>query len=98
MVINNGNGRFLRVPLPTLGAVASISGVFIFLFGLISGYLMFKSEMTALTQNIVELKASDQKSQGDLATLRDKVTGMEGDVKYLVQGMAEIKIAIVPRR
>ena len=99
----------LRISLPTLGAVSSIMGVIIFIGGWVIGYLTFKSDLKTVTDNVIILRTDNTALKGyieemrqvvnnDRQTLSNRLTSLETESKYISQGVAELKIAIVPKR
>jgi hypothetical protein len=99
----------IRITLPTLGAISSIIGVFIFVSGWVIGYLTFRADMRTISEGVVSLKTEiaslqtrnnimSQTITDDRQTLSNRLTAIEIDSKYISQGIAELKIAIVPKR
>lgn len=99
----------LKISLPVLGAISSIMGVIIFCGGWIFGYMTFKADLRAVNQNIITLTDENRALQTRINTLSQSVvddrgvlgtrlTVLETDVKYITQGVAELKIAVVPKR
>ena len=108
----NGDGirtSSFKMSLPALGAVSSILGVIIFCGGWIFGYMTFKADMRAINLNVVSLSEQNNALQTRINTmsqsitddrqgLTNRLTALETEVKYISQGVAELKIAIVPKR
>ena len=108
----NGEGlrtSSFRISLPALGVISSMTGVVIFCGGWIFGYMTFKADLRAVNeavallsvQNVAVRNRLDMTTQSlndDRQTLTNRLTGLETDVKYISQGVAELKIAVVPKR
>jgi hypothetical protein len=100
------NGRpSIRLTLPTLGAVSSIVGLVIFIVGWGFGYLTFKADMTAIAQHVAELRSDNTVLQERVGRLSDvintdssRLATLEADIRYISQGVAELKLAVVPKR
>ena len=104
------NGRAaIKVTLPTLGALSAIAGVLIFIFGMIAGYLVFKSDMLVVNQQLADLRMHSTQTQERMNTMsralsddreRDssRLTILESESKFISQGIAELKLALVPKR
>lgn len=96
---NNAAGKAsVRITLPTLGALSSIVGVFLWCTGFVMGYLAFKSEMTTVNTKVDRLELQGAATQDRLNNLGNRLTAIESDTKYLVQGVAELRLSAVPKR
>lgn len=96
---NNDRGKAsIRFTLPTLGAISSIAAVFVYLGGFATGYVAFKSEMSSLRENVSELRAGNTVTQDRINVLGNRLTSIEGDTKYISQGVAELRLSAVPKR
>jgi site-specific recombinase len=108
--LTQSNGRSIRVSLPTLGALSAITGVTLYLFGMVSGYQIFKSDIQNLTQQITYLRdgnsqnaervnAMQRAAAEDRTRFADRLTALEIELKHVTQGIAELKLSTsVPRR
>jgi hypothetical protein len=109
-LLQTPNGRAaIKVTLPTLGALSAIAGVLLFLFGMASGYQIFKTDMLVVNTQLADLRAASQMAQERMnmmsRTLADdrerdanRLTILESESKYISQGIAELKLALVPKR
>lgn len=102
MTWTNGDRPSIKINLPTLGALSAIAGVVIFLGGWIAGYLTFKSEMLILNQNLAGLQGQmntlNTGVTSDRQSVMNRLTNLEAEAKYISQGVAELKLAVVPKR
>lgn len=100
-VTKNGMQR-ISFTLPNLGAISSIIGVLVFLAGWISSYMVFSASLKSLSEGNARLQErvnSMSKGQAeDRQAFRDRLTGLDADIKYMTRDMAEIKLAVVPKR
>ena len=100
-VISNGK-HFFKVSAAYVAAVSSILGIVIFCGGWILGYVTFKSDV----ENLKEINKSVQTRLDilsghiteDRQMLTNRLTGLESETKFISQGVAELKIANVPKR
>lgn len=111
MTINESGIRTssFRISLPALGAVSSILGVVIFCGGWIFGYMTFKADLKSVNENVValvkqtgdlqtRLNGMSQSITDDRQSATNRLATLESDIKYISQGVAELKIAVVPKR
>lgn len=107
-VSSNGK-RFFKVSASYVAAVSSILGIIIFCGGWIFGYMTFKADMGAISENGVNLRADikvmqerqntmNQTLTDDRQTLTNQITILQTETKYISQGVAELKLADVPKR
>lgn len=91
-VNTNGNGKpRISFTLPTVAAICSIAGVLLWCGGFIMGYM-------AYTRSMTDLLAQTTSFTNRLTAVEGKVTETQVDVKYIGQSIAELKLAVVPRR
>jgi hypothetical protein len=64
--------------------VASSLGIFVYLGGFISGYMLMR-------QNLTDLQAKVDVMQVKLDTMSDRMTHVEADAHYSAQGIADLK-------
>ena len=86
----NGKPR-VSFSLPTIAAFCSILSVLIYCVGFVTGYM-------AYTRSMSDLKIQNDKIAERLSAVETKVTETQGDVKYIGQSIAELKLAVVPKR
>jgi hypothetical protein len=108
MTLSENGGRLsLRLTLSNLGAIASIITIVSLLTGFWFGYSAFKSEMTTLKQTVEDLRGGNRVLQDrldsigkivaeDRQTLTVRLTALEGEIKYISQGIAELRS--IPKR
>ena len=108
--VTQRNGRSIRVSLPTLGALSAVTGVVLYLFGIVSGYQIFKSELQTVSQqltyvrdvnsqNAERVNSMQRSAAEDRTRFADRLTALEIEMKHITQGLAELKLATsVPRR
>ena len=107
-VSSNGK-RYAKLSLMALGSISSIVSVIIFLAGFIIGFTTFKADINVLTQQLVEVRADNKELQNrlnvmnqtlidDRGTITNRLTNVEVELKYISQGVAELKLANVPKR
>lgn len=89
---SGGNRRStLSVNLPTVAAISSVLGLLVYAIGFVSGYMVY-------TRSIGDLLAENTNMQKHITSIETRVTEMQGDIKYTRQDIAELKLAVVPRR
>jgi len=108
--VTQSNGRSIRVSLPTLGALSAVTGVTLYLFGMVSGYQLFKGDIQNLTQQITYMRevnaqngervnSMQRAAAEDRTRFADRLTALEIELKHVTQGIAELKLSTsVPRR
>jgi hypothetical protein len=79
------------------GAMASIVSVFMFIGGFIAGERYLSAELNSLRMTVSELKSGNAVTQEHLNNLDNKVTSISADIKYISQGVAELRLANVPK-
>jgi hypothetical protein len=89
--------RSVKLLLPQIASLASIASLIVFIVGFASGYLAFKSEMTALRETVSDLRKDNAGQQDHLNSLDVRLTSLGGDLKYISQGVAELRLANVPK-
>ena len=95
----NMQGRpSIRLSLPTLGAISSVLGVIIFLGGWVLGYMTFRSKMDTMTDTVASVKIDNAALRDSFNKLTNDFTEMKTDIKYISQGMAELRLAAIPKR
>ena len=98
----NGN-RWLAVRLsaPAIGAIGSCMTLVVFVIGFITGALTLKDSVSTLRHDNGELQRRIDVLSQDAATDRgnvsNRLTAVETEVKYTNQGIAELKLAIIPK-
>jgi len=107
-VSQNGK-RWVKTSLVALGSISAIVSLFIFLGGFIVGYITFKADMGSVTQQLHDLRADNkalldrqnimaQTLVDDRQAITNRLTSLEAEAKYISQGVAELKLANVPKR
>jgi hypothetical protein len=84
----------IKMTLPTLGAVSSILSVIIFCVGWLFGYLTFKADMKVVTDNVIDLRANTRLAEQHREEDARRLTNLEADIKYISQGIAEMKLSL----
>jgi len=97
-ILPNGTPS-VRLTLPTLGAIASILSLVSFLAGGYFGYTEFKSDVINLAKSTAGIQNRLELLQAELVTankdrelLANRLTGVERDIDYIKQGIAELKL------
>ncbi len=102
---DEGGRQSIHVTLPTLGLVSSIAGAIIFCGGWIFGYMTFKADMNLVVSQLMDLKLQTGSIGMRVNTLGDAVvldrenltnrlTVLESEVKFISQGVAELKLKV----
>jgi len=104
------NGKhYARLSLVALGAISSIVSVIIFCGGFIIGFTTFKADINTLTQQLTDVRVDNKNLQErlnlmgqtlveDRQMITNRLTSLEAETKYISQGVAELKLANVPKR
>jgi hypothetical protein len=86
------------------GAIASIVGVLVFIGGFVTGERYLSSELTTLHETVADLRTGNTATQERLNVLQDRLNGIDNrltavsaDIKYISQGVAELRLANVPK-
>lgn len=87
---NQGKPR-VSFSLPTVAAICSIGGVVLWFGGFVMGYM-------AYTRSITDLLAQNAAFTTRLGSVESKIDLTQNDVKYIGQSIAELKLAVVPKR
>jgi hypothetical protein len=94
----------LRQVISIAGAVASIISVFVFIGGFITGERYLSSELNSLREDghrfaetIADLRTSNKAMEEQINSLDRQIVSMSGDVKYISQGVAELRLSNVPK-
>ena len=107
-VSSNGK-RYAKLSLVALGSISSIVSVVIFLGGFVIGYTTFKADINMLTRQLADVRIDNKELQGRLNTMAqtlvddrqqitNRLTSLEQETKFISQGVAELKLANVPKR
>lgn len=87
-----GNGRpRISFTLPTMAAICSIAGIFLWIGGFVMGYMAYTRSMNDLITQNVSLIAR-------LSALEISVVEMHGDIKRTREDIAELKVQNIPKR
>ena len=100
---DSDHGQSIHFSLPTLGIISSIFGAIIFCGGWIFGYMTFKADINLINSQMADLKLQTGSIGARLNTLGDlvgndrehlttRLTNLEAEVKYISQGVAELKL------
>lgn len=93
----------IRFTLPTLGMISSFLGAVVFMMGWIFGYMTFKSDINLITSQMADLKLQagsigmrlNELSEvvgRDREGLSNRMISLESEVKFISQGVAELKL------
>lgn len=92
----------VTLSLPALGTIVALLGVLTFAGGWTSSYFLFKAEVEGNVVAVGNLQARvNQISEGiqqDRERNANRLTVLEQDVKYITQGVAELKLNLIPKR
>ena len=80
----NGGRRSYHINAATIAAVASSLGIFVYLGGFISGYMLMRQNLTDIQVKVVEL-------QSKLDIMSDRMAHVEADAHFTAQGVADLK-------
>ena len=81
----------ITITLPTIAGVCSIVSLVVFCAGWVTGFMTYTRSMGELTNQY-------EKIGSRMASVEGKVTETQIDVKYIGQSIAELKLAVVPKR
>ncbi len=101
--IDEDQNQSVRFSLPTLGIISSVFAGVIFCGGWIFGYMTFKADMALITSQISDLKlqtasigirlnALSEVVGHDRENLSSRLQSLESEVKFISQGVAELKL------
>ena len=102
-VTDKDGSRVLTLSIPAISTIAGSLSVVLFLFGFVSGYMTFRSEMAVITAAIATLNITNNQLQQQLSHTNDianenrqaisiRLTSVETDIKYITSGIAELKL------
>jgi len=74
----------VHVSAASIGAIASVIGIFIYAIGFISGYLVLRDSVLSLQTGNAETKIIVQ-------DISERLTKLEDKVDYTAQGIADLK-------
>ena len=107
-LLNNGK-HYAKISLVAIGAISSIVSVIIFCGGFVVGFTTFKADIGQLSSSIEYIQSDNKNIQSridilsghiteDRQALTNRLTGLETESKYISQGVAELKLANIPKR
>ena len=101
---NGKNGRWPSIRLSAAGvaAVSSAVTLVVFVIGFITGALTLKDNVSNLRQDYANLQERidvlSREAAADRGNVSNRLTAIETESKYANQGIAELKLAIIPKR
>jgi len=95
-VSSNGK-RFARFSLVAIGSISSIVTVVVATGGFISGYMLATSKMATLTEQLESIRIDNKMVVSRQDAMTNSITILEQETKYISQGVAELKLANVPK-
>ena len=90
--------KSVRLQWPQIGAIASITSLVIFVVGFITGAMTFKSEMSVLRTNVADMRSDNATTQERINAMSIRLATIEADIKYIGQGIAEIRLSNLPKK
>ncbi len=82
---------------PQISFVSSLISIILVPFSFIAGAITFRSEMSTLRSTIDRVEAHSVTTEDRVNSLSTHVTTIEGDVKWIGQGVAELRTLNLPK-
>lgn len=102
VVRDEGGRQSIQLSMPTLTTITTLLALLTFAGGWLSSYTIFRGQMDSTQVSLNNLQAQvntlSTTLQSDRERNSSRLTVLESDVKYITQGVAELKLNLIPRK
>lgn len=94
--------RDVTLSLPTLGAIASVTGLLLLLAGYVAAYLTVTPKIDAINAHLHQLQgyvdALNKGAADDRQAMTNRLTGLERETQWIKEGVSDLRLNLVPKK